>query len=285
MSPIQTKAFISLIFILKIVNSTLFTEVYSPNTVRLEKDDKHNIYVLTKDGQITEEKTHLDPDSFDSQITCYSNVSKMTVFFEIKYVYPTSNMLVYSSADSAFPGTGTRTIKKNDLFIPETKDLVVYSKMFKYDNNLKLCKQLNSIFATGASHILELLRTSDLQFFRDVYRDLQDNHFELFASMYKYPFDDLTPKHLAELNRAFNHSLKEWAASTQIIKGDFEMGPYANPVEHQALQKAKQVINKVKQFCTEREQRESTSTFLTSRVGTFLVVGLALSPGLRVQRL
>ena len=63
----------------------------------------------------------------------------MNVFFEIKYIFPNKDMLAYSSSDSYFP----KTIKKNDLFIPEAKDLVLYSKYFEYENDPKLCKQLN----------------------------------------------------------------------------------------------------------------------------------------------
>ena len=172
----------------------------------------------------------------------------MNVFFETKYILPKKDMLTYSSSDSYFP----RTIKKNDLFIPEAKDLVLYSKYLEYENDPKLCKQLNSMFAREAGYILHSLRTNDLQFFRDVYNDLEENHFELYTSMYEYPFDYLTPKQLTELNKDFKASLKEWAGSREITKNDFEMGSFANPIQKEAVHKSKHIINKVNEFCKQR---------------------------------
>ena len=253
MSPINAKAFISLIFILEILNSLVSIGLSPSKTVRLEKDDNHSFYIMTKDGQITDKNIDLDPESFYTYIRCYSDSTKIHVSFEIKYSNVSNDMLVYLPSDSSFP----RSIQKNDFFIPKTKDLVLYSNTFDYDPDPKICKHLNSVFAKGMSNILEMIRTSYLQFFKDVYQDLRKNHFKLNIQMYQYPFDHLTPKRLSQLNMDFKGLLKEWAQSIQITEDDFEIRSYTNPLHKEAVNKSNQIMVKVDEFCTQREEKES----------------------------
>jgi hypothetical protein len=224
----------------------------------LQEDKDHGLYIIDERGMITETRVTIDPSILKVGVRCLEINNTLNVEFELLLKLQQSSYMVYSASDLEFP----RSLGMGDYFRFVGKfGVELYSKSISLPADVSVCKSLNLLDNSPSEEIFALINKGENSFFAQIKDDLKEN--SLFLGLFEYPFEDIGPKEIEEMNSEENLQLDKYVFS----KLDYYTEEKNVLFKHEdsgaqvMIDKMNEVSSLIKQSCIERQEIEGSNYF------------------------